>query len=155
MRAIGICRCTAHPHLVWRSCPCNRCHHSFFTVRNHHCEQATAMMAFCVLTCFSISSVHCVFVTPSSSSLFSKGTVAIRSESHNTKSKWTGIFVWGSGFYWSPSQGLQRRKDIERWQWSLYREGERVLLAEIRERTWGAASVFVPQLLLPCTAQLS
>ena len=31
--------------------------------------------------------------------------------------------------------------------------GERVLLAEIRERTWGAASVFVPPLLLPCTVQ--
>ena len=129
---------------------------SFFsTLRNHHCEQATAMMALCALTCFSISSVHCVFVTSSSSGLFSKSTVAIRYDSHNTKSKWTGNFVWGLGFYRSPGQGLQRKKDIERWQWSLYREGERVLLAEIRERTWGAASVFVPQLLLPCTAQLS
>ena len=84
-------RCTAHPHLVWRSCPCNRCllTSSFFfsTLRNHHCEQATAMMALCVLTCFSISSVHCVFVTSSSSGLFSKSTVAIISDSHDTKSK--------------------------------------------------------------------
>ena len=49
----------------------------FSTLRNHHCEQATAMMALCALTCFSISSVHCVFVTSSSSGLFSKSTVAI------------------------------------------------------------------------------
>ena len=91
----------------------------FSTLRNHHCEQATAMMALCALTCFSISSVHCVFVTSSSSGLFSKSTVAIWSDSHNTKSK----FVWGLGFYWSPGQGLQRRKDIEIWQWSSYREG--------------------------------
>ena len=86
----------------------------FSTLRNHHCEQATDMMAFCVLTCFSISSVHCVFVTSSSSGLFSKSTFAIRSDSHNTKSKWTGKFVWGLGFYRSPSQGLQRRKDTGR-----------------------------------------
>ena len=59
----------------------------FTTLRNHHCEQATDMMALCVLTCFSISSVHCVFVTSSSSGLFSKSTVAFRSDSHNTKSK--------------------------------------------------------------------
>ena len=129
LRGLSICRCTAHPHLVWRSCPCNRCllTSSFFfsTLRNHHCEQATAMMALCVLTCFSISSMHYVVVTSSSSGLFSKGTVAIRYDSHNTKSKWTGNFVWGLGVYRSPSQGLQRRKDIERWQWFFIQRGGR------------------------------